>query len=189
MINNIYFDLDECLVATSIDVDPGQECFKQRLLEWDRKEQRNILKDFYTIIRPCAKELFEFAQNIVGEESVYILTDSTFDYASGINNFAGFVDSSRLLTREDLDAHVAAGAYGGSYTLRHKTAHKYNLLIDNLTPRDNERKTGFLGIMDRKRYHEVRNYYGVNFPDDPFQKQVEDFILDHALEHENNLNM
>lgn len=180
MINNIYFDLDECLLHTSVDTDPGQNCFQQKLMEWSVKEKRDVLKTFYTIIRPCAKELFDFAWNIVGEEHVYILTDSVFDYASGINNAMGFVDPCRLLTREDLNRHQVSGAYGGLYSLKHETAHPLNLLIDDIPPRYNERKTGFLGIMDPERYHLVRAYWGVNFPDEPFQKQVEDFILKHA---------
>ncbi len=182
MINNIYFDLDQCLLHSSVNVDPKQSCLVHNYNDWDDRKRKMVDNTYYTIIRPCAKGLFDFARGLIGEDRVYILTDSVLDYATTINNHAQFVDPTKLLTREDIDRHKVFGAYGGSNILQHSTADRNNVLVDNLPSRYNERKTSFLGIMDHSRYLQVRDYWGVNFPDDPFEEDVKQFLnkLHHA---------
>ena len=162
MINNIYFDLDECLLYSSVGCDPDQDHFFQTL----------DAISYYTIVRPCANRLFKFAQSLVGLDHVYILTASLLEYASAINKHYNFVHSSKLLTREDISKFYTS-------KIPHNAANKNNVLIDNLPSRYNETKTGFVGIMNTNRYLQTPEYYGVNYPDDTFETDVESFLIMH----------
>jgi FMN phosphatase YigB (HAD superfamily) len=169
MINAIYWDLDETLVHTE-------------LREPNQKHIRFALEDggiYYTIVRPCAKRLINFARELVGKEKVFILTSATKDYACEINSLAEFgFDEDHILAREDISNHRFATAYGGSAVVASKYANIENVLIDNLDARYNQDKVSFLGVWRSvdTNYLQIRDYYGVDFPKDPFEQEVMEFL-------------
>lgn len=167
MIERIFFDLDECLLH-SVYWEPDQDHLKIVL-------DNEIL---YTMVRPCANALIEYARELVGNDKVYILTSSDKEYANEINRLAGFgFERDYILHRDILWDHTVTTAYDGTSTLPHSTAHKDNVLIDNLPMRYNENKIAFAGITSYN-YYQVPEYYGVNFPDDPFEEDVKEFLSD-----------
>lgn len=170
MITRIFFDLDETLLHTEINHDPEQECFVHT---FDGEPS----KTYYTIIRPCAARLVQFACDLVGKENVYVLTTSTRDYALRMNDFGklGFEDD-HIISRETIEAHEYTGAYGATNCGRHKLANMHNVLIDNLPPRYNESKCAMMSVFG-ERYIKVQDYYGVNFPNDDFEKTIEDTLI------------
>ena len=69
-------------------------------------------------------------------------------------------------------------AYGGVAYNPHIYASKNNVLIDNLPIDYNQSKIDFIGIFKSSdNYLNVKNYYGVNYPDDAFERDVKDFLL------------
>lgn len=169
MIKRIFWDIDECLIHTSVNSDPGQACLKFAL-DAD-------LNTYYTIVRPSALEVIEYSRTLVGADNVYILTTSTRDYASEISRLAGWnFTNDRILTRETLKDHIFPLAYGSRTTLPHKTlSHAANVLIDNLPPRENDSKIRLIGI-DYSRYFKVRDYYGVDIADAEWKEAVLKFL-------------
>jgi FMN phosphatase YigB (HAD superfamily) len=169
MIHKIFFDLDETLLHTEVNNDPGQECFVHKFDGSD--------KTYYTIFRPSALSLLAFARELVGNENVYALTTGTRDYAERLNEVGKFGWSNeQIIAREDIDAHQWYGAYGQVNCNQHKTlANSRNVLIDNLPSRENEKKMSLIGI-GIPRYIKVDFYWGVNFPDDPFEEDVKEAL-------------
>jgi len=164
MITCVFWDIDECLIHTSVNSDPEQECLTFGL-DAD-------LNTYYTIVRPCALEVIEYSRNLVGSDNVYILTTSTRDYASEISRLAGWnFDNDHILTRETLQQYNVPIAYGARATL----AHAKNVLIDNLMPHDNLDKMCLIGI-NNSRYFHVRDYYGVNNSDAEWKEDVLEFL-------------
>lgn len=171
MINRIYWDIDETLIHTMMRP----------------PEQKHIsfsLEDgvYYTIIRPCAKELIDYSRSLVGHANVHILTSATYDYATEINRIAdwGF-RPEEIFAREDMNKHTLSRPtiYGSSmYEVNpHIYAHKNNVLIDNLPARGNDIKTSFIGIDPTTNYLKVHDYYGVNnLGEADFVKQVKEFL-------------
>lgn len=164
MIKRIFFDLDETLLHTSVNGHPGQDC---HVFTFD--DDPGIT--YYTIVRPEATEILAKARELVGDSNVYVLTTSRRDYATLLNELGklGF-PKEQIFTREDLDAHRMATAYGGSATIPSTLlADLNNVLIDNLHPRYNENKCSFIGIQGSgPNYIQVRDYYGVHFPNNDF---------------------
>ena len=76
MINTIHFDIDHTLIFTDLS-NPEQEHIRFTL-----EDDENT---YYTIIRPCAQRLIDYARELVGKDNVYILTTSTTAYANTIN--------------------------------------------------------------------------------------------------------
>lgn len=170
MIKRCYYDLDECLIHTNFK-DPQQEHVSFALTE--------DLNLYYTIIRPCAKRVIEFARNLIGEENVFILTAATKEYACEINRLAEFgFPESQIIAREEISNHKFSTAYGGWAIGPSKYAHLDNVLIDNLESRYNSDKVSFLGIWPSVdvNYLKIIDYFGVNFPDDPFEEKVIKFL-------------
>ena len=83
MIKRIFQDLDECILHTYANSMPPSE-YVEFILSEDMHTYR-------TMIRPCAKRLFEYYNSVVGKENVYILTTATRDYAERLNQLGGFV--------------------------------------------------------------------------------------------------
>jgi hypothetical protein len=169
MIKRIYQDLDECIIST-VFREPNQKHIRFSL---------NDGEIYYTMIRPCAKRVIEFSRNLVGAENVFILTAATKDYACEINRLAEFgFPEAQILAREDVSAYTYSTAYGGSAVVASEYANKDNVLIDNLDPRYNPDKISYLGIWKTldTNYFKVRDYYGVNFPNDPFEQDVMEFL-------------
>lgn len=165
MIKRTFWDIDESLISSSM-IKPEQSHISFKIGG----------DDYYTIVRPCAKRLIEFSRELVGSENVFILTTSIREYAQKVNELALFgFRNDQILAREDINAHHYATAYGGSVTVPHKLADPNNVLIDNLPPQCNESKNSLIGI-DWTRYFHCRDYYGVNFPDDPFEEDVKSFL-------------
>ena len=170
MIKNCFFDIDSTLIFSDFSA-PEQEHIKFNL--------ENDQHDYFTIIRPCAKRLINFARQLVGEQNVFILTTSTRTYARKINELALFgFNNDQIFSREDIAKYTVHQAYGGYATIPHELAHKENVLIDDLSSRYNENKVAFIGIGPTvsERYLEIRPYYGVNFVEDPFEQEVIDFL-------------
>jgi hypothetical protein len=163
MIKRIFQDLDECILHTQVNqkVDQTHVSF---ILSEDSATYR-------TIIRPCAKELFSYYNSLVGKENVYILTAATIDYAQTLNRLGEFgVDEDHIFARE----HINQGYYGATVA-PHPLADENNVLIDNLPWEWNVEKMDFMGI-NVDNYHKTAEYYGVNFPNDPFMENIQKFI-------------
>ena len=173
-IIKIWLDIDHTLIYTAFE-HPGEDCL---VFEIDG--------DFlFTIVRPCAKRVIEFAREKFGTGNVHILTTSIREYAQKVNELAGWgFKNEDIFAREDLKkgASYFPSAYGGGvYEYKPQPfANKNNLIIDNLPPRENEEKIHFIGINKtyKTNYLQVKDYYGVNFPDDTFEEDVKNFLLD-----------
>ena len=181
MINKIFWDIDETLIHTTIR-DPEQDHFKFTL--------EDDLTTYHTILRPCSNRLIEFSRNLVGVDNVHILTTATRDYAQEVNRKAGWgFKNEDIFAREDLKYHTTKinGLYGAHDSIDpHIYAHKNNVLIDNLPPRENWKKVCFIGIPStyHTNYLMIDDYYGVNCPDDSFESDVKEFLTQRFNENE-----
>lgn len=179
MINKVFFDLDNTLIY-SASQEPDQDHF---IVALDGGEF------YYTIVRPSAKQIIDFARDLVGENNVYILTASIKEYATQICEKAGFnFPASHIHSREDIGKYKYYGAYGAENTMTNPDiANKNNVLIDNLHYRYNVDKMAYIGI-NHENYLHIESYYGVNNKEEQFFKIVSDFILlsDRPLKNENN---
>lgn len=162
MLNRIYWDIDETLIHTRMR--PPEQKHISFSLEGGM---------YYTIIRPCSKELIEFSREMVGAENVHILTWATYDYAMEINRQADWGFKA-----EDIFAREAILSRSTIYEVKpHNYAHKNNVLIDNLPARENEIKTSFISINPVTNYLKIDDYYGVNnLGEADFINQVKEFL-------------
>lgn len=174
MINRIYFDADETLIHTTMR-DPNQEHIVLALDD----------AMYYTIVRPCAKTLIDFSRELVGADRVHILTTATRDYAREVNRLAGWgFKNEDIFSREDQANHTRrfSLAYGGTHEEYdpHIYAHKNNVIIDNLPPRQNSNKIEFIGISKtyQDNYLRINDYYGVEYADSNFEQEVKDFLIE-----------
>ena len=175
MINRIYFDADETLIHTEMRP-PNQDHIVLALDDGGM---------YYTILRPCAKRLIEFARDLVGKDRVHILTTATRDYAQDVNRQAGWgFKNEDIFAREDQAKHRRSfsTAYGGYHCEidPHIYAHKDNVLIDNLPRRENQLKIGFIGIgkTEDTNYLKIDDYYGVEYSDSTFEEDVKNFLIE-----------
>ena len=175
MIKRIFQDIDECILHTVINTHPHETYVEFTLPGYDD----GSLHTYRTIIRPCAKELFEYYNSVVGKENVYILTSATRDYAETLNRLGEFgLDTDHIFAREDISKHSHSSAWswsGESHQMAHPLADKDNVLIDNLPQRYNTSKIDFMNIAF-DNYHQTPEYYGVNYTDDPFFDNIKKFI-------------
>ena len=175
MIKRIFQDIDECILHTVINTHPHETYVEFTLPGYDD----GTLHTYRTIIRPCAKELFEYYNSVVGKENVYILTSATRDYAETLNRLGEFgLDNDHIFSREDISKHSHSSAWswsGESHQMAHPLADKDNVLIDNLPQRYNTSKIDFMNIAF-DNYHQTPEYYGVNYTDDPFFDNIKKFI-------------
>lgn len=168
MIYKIFFDLDECLFHTILGGKAPQECFTHF-------DDENPDMPYHTIFNPLGYPAIEYARSLVGNENVLVLTSSLRWYAERLCAAGEFgFRNDQIFTREDLHEHRYSGAWStGTIQVSHNgLANPNNVLIDNLPPRYNENKMSFIGIRDLTRYIQVRDYYGVNFPDDSFADDI-----------------
>lgn len=174
MITRIFFDIDSTLIYTDLS-DPEQDHIKFYLIDDARP--------YYTIIRPSAKKLIDFARNLVGFDNVYILTSAIKEYAEIINDKAGFgFEKDRIFAREDMEHNTYYTAYSGSACLGNESIlDKDNVLIDDLPFRYNVRKMSFIGI-DSSRYLNIEPYYGVNNREEEFFGSVCEFLKEKYYE-------
>jgi len=172
MIKKIFQDLDECILHTFVNTLPYEgEKYVEFILSDDMHTYR-------TVIRPCAKELFEYYNSVVGKENVYILTSATRDYAESLNRLGEFgLDTDHIFTREDIQQYSVSWGWGGEGAIPLPIADPNNVLIDNLPPRYNEAKMGMMGIVT-KNYYQTPEYYGNNLSEDNFLAGVKKFIED-----------
>jgi hypothetical protein len=173
MINRIFWDIDETLIHTV-------------LRKPDQDHVSFSLDDgmYYTFIRPCSKALIDFSRELVGTDRVHILTTATRDYAREVNRLAGWgFKNEDIFSREDQAGHMRrfSLAYGKSHEEcdPHIYAHKNNVIIDNLPPRQNFNKIEFIGIGNthQDNYLKINDYYGVEFADSTFEQDVKDFLI------------
>ena len=172
MIKRIFQDLDECILHTSVNRDPEQTHVEFVLGE--------DVHTYRTIIRPCAKKLFAYYNDLVGKENVYILTTATREYAEALNRLGEFgLDYAHIFTREDIQQYSISFGYGGKGTMKMPIADKNNVLIDNLPPRYNCVKMDMMGIVT-KNYHQTPEYYGNNLNDEDFFENIKKFLKDRS---------
>ena len=170
MIKRIFQDLDECILHTVINRDPDQNHIEFILSEG--------MHTYHTIIRPCAKELFAYYNDLIGKENVYILTAATREYAEALNRLGEFgLDNDHIFAREDIQQYSVAFGYGGEGSSPTPIADKDNVLIDNLPPRYNCNKIDMMGIVT-KNYHQTPEYYGNNLNDQDFFENIKKFLKD-----------
>ena len=168
MIKRIFQDLDECILHTTVNNDPGQTHVEFMLPE--------DVHTYRTIIRPCAKDLFAYYNDLIGKENVYILTTATREYAEALNRLGEFgLDYAHIFTREDIQQYKTSFAYGGEGVMKMPIADKDNVLIDNLPPRYNCDKMDMMGIVT-KNYHQTPEYYGNNLNDEDFFENIKKFL-------------
>jgi hypothetical protein len=170
MIKRIFQDLDECILHTYVNSNPYDG---QKYVEFYLTEDMHIYR---TLIRPCAKELFEYYNSIVGKDNVYILTSATYEYACTLNKLGEFgLSEDHILAREHIQKQTISTAYGGEDTLPVSIADKNNILIDNLPHYYNKSKMGVIGIT-RDNYHQTIEYYGSNHEEQIFLEDIKEFI-------------
>lgn len=170
MIKRIFQDLDECILHTLVNKMPHEG---EKYVEFVLSEDMHTYR---TLIRPCAKRLFEYYNSAAGKENVYILTSATRDYAESLNRLGDFgLDNDHIYTREDIQQYSISHGYGGEGTLPMPIADKDNVLIDNLPPRYNCNKMDMMGIIT-KNYHQTPEYYGSNFHEQDFLDDIKEFI-------------
>ena len=180
MIKRIFQDLDECILHTTVNNDPNQSHVKFTLSEelHDVNLHGEDLTTYHTIIRPCAKELFAYYNDLVGKENVYILTTSIRGYAEALNRLGEFgLDYAHIFTREDIQQHKIHFGNRGEGMMKLPIADKDNVLIDNLPPRYNDYKMDMMGIVT-KNYHQTPEYFGNNLNDEDFFENIKKFLKD-----------
>ena len=172
MIKRIFQDIDECILHTFVNRDTNQNH-----VEFVLDEDMNTYR---TIIRPCARELFEYYNSVVGKENVYILTSATREYAEALNRLGEFgLDNDHIFSREDISKYSHSSAWSGeNHQMAHPLADKNNVLIDNLPWRYNTSKTNLMNIF-KDNYYQTPEYYGVNYSnysDNTFFDDIKEFI-------------
>lgn len=174
MIKRIFQDIDECILHTVINTHPHETYVEFTLPGYD---DDGSLHTYRTIIRPCAKELFQYYNSVVGKENVYILTSSIRQYAETLNSLGQFgLDNDHIFSREDISKYSYSSAWSSeSHQMAHPLADKNNVLIDNLPWRYNTSKTNLMNIF-KDNYYQTPEYYGVNYPDDTFFDDIKEFI-------------
>lgn len=159
MIKRIFFDLDETLLHTVLGEHPGQTCYMHENVSYIRDTP------YFTIFRPDANDLIQFARDLVGKENVYILTAAIREYAIILNDAGGFgFSEDRIFAREDQEKYSHRSNMYGSiiYAENKEISDENNVLIDNLSSRYNEGKCSFIGMKDYHNYIKVNDYYGAN---------------------------
>ena len=170
MIKRIFQDLDECILHTVVNHD-----LEQPHVEFILSENLHIYR---ALIRPCAKELFAYYNELVGKENVYILTTATREYAEALNRLGEFgLDYAHIFTREDIQQHKTHFGNRGEGMMKLPIADKDNVLIDNLPPRYNDYKMDMMGIVT-KNYHQTPEYFGNNLNDEDFFENIKKFLKD-----------
>ncbi len=181
MIKYLFQDIDECIIETEvIENDHPFAVYEKEGVTPEgnivfrlpgNKQYNEVL--YHSYIRPCAKRLFKFYNELLGKENVYILTTSVQDYARVINRLAGFgLDDDHIIPREVIRAHKSIEH---DYTL-HDLANSNNVLIDNLPPHHNLEKIKIMDIQST-HYFKAPNYFGDNLDDKEFEQHVKDFVL------------
>lgn len=179
MIDRVFWDIDETLIATTTWHDPFL------------KQQMFTLTDdptsYYTVIRPVSNRLIEFSRDLVGKENVFILTTATKDYTEEINRIAKWeFDNSQIISRGMIKNQQSDNAFWSSCSVNPETIKsKNNVIIDNLPSYDNYEKMRLIGIERHKdRYLHIRDYYGSDSDeiDNGFAAECMDFLLSHFNE-------
>lgn len=167
MIHKIFFDLDETLVHTEFDEHPGHDC----VVHIDADGLGPV---YFTTINKEAYALIEYANALVGNENVYILTAAGKDYASRINKEANFgILEENIFGYSDIKMNtIPSFAWNCHYVIANeKIANPNNILIDNLEIRYNESKCSYIGIRP-DRYIEVKDFNSTDFEDYSYLEQV-----------------
>ncbi len=168
MINCIFLDLDQCLIygAFPTETIPMKEDF---IVDLESGEM------YFAFVRNGAKEVIEFSRQLVGEENVFILTNSRREYALRMNKEADFGFSPKnIIARENYCKPTMAG-----YCAVHPTHEKYskkNVLIDDYDFEMNPVKNNFIGRIESKNYFKCKAFKGINCKKDNFAEKVIDFL-------------
>jgi len=163
MINQIFIDLDETLIHTHNE----SYITHDFTITLDDSLWGNVVT-YKVKVNPASKDVIDYARELVGEENVFILTASIFDYACDINEKAGFGFSlDNIISREKIAALLKHKA---------KTFHnKNNVLIDNLDYRYNEDKCELIGV-NWSQYLKVKDYYGIGEDQTVFKNDCIEFL-------------
>ena len=177
MIHNIFFDLDETLIHTSL-IKPAYAHVEFKFLH-DYFSPK--IETFYTMFRPCANSVIKFARELVGKDRVYILTAAPKDYAIKMNESGNFgFDEDHIYSKEDIGKTRIHLAYGSHSVLANeKIAHKDNVLIDNMYPYCQLEKIAYIGMHNHaENYLQVTDYIGSDLFEDEFEDEVKQFLLE-----------
>jgi len=143
---NIFFDLDETLISSH------RPAPREDLLEYLEPGVTLEIGDYtyYTIIRPCAQEMIDYARALVGYNKVHILTAATHRYAQSMNKAGAWGFRDENLIAQDAFARGP-----------HPSASTRCFLIDNRPMRKNPEKAEFIGITGAPgNYLRVPDWYG-----------------------------
>lgn len=163
MIAKVFWDLDEVLMH-SITHCPNQVHEKFKF------PNENYTTHF--MFRPNMAAL-EFSRSIVGHANNFILTTSTLEYATKANEIGKLLfPVTNIIAREHLEEYLSKSSS------QSKFSSEFNVLIDDKPPREQFAKIGFLGLNTKyhSQYLQVHPYFGVNFPNDPFDDKVISFL-------------
>jgi len=164
MINCVFWDLDETLIHSMTQSNDGNHDFTIHL---DSGAWSSV-DTYYVKVRRDSKDVIDYSRKLVGHRNVLILTAATYEYAFDICNKADFgFNREQIISREQI-----------KYFVRQQES-KYrnvnNVLIDNLPVYNNRDKLKVIGI-ERDRYLNIEDYYGVDFPDDSFKQDCIEFL-------------
>lgn len=156
-ISRIFFDLDETLIYTMIDEFPKDHEYLSVI------DNSGLGPDYHFIVNPYAKDMIEYAQSLVGNENIFILTAAGKNYARKINSTAKFgFREENIFSYDDIRARKFQSGWELYNVIVHEDLKdENNVLIDNLPYRLNDDKCNFIGIRDvQNRYIQVRDFYG-----------------------------
>lgn len=167
MIDKVFFDIDNTLIHTEYEPFPDGIQDKRFTLGGH---------DYYVVLREGAKEVVEYAQEMVGEGNVYILTAAIRSYTERILRLFDIkIPSENIFTREDVDNQSCTTIYGGRVVYQNPIGKYTNAMIDDLPFELNPNKVAFMNF-DKENYLQVRPFYGVNRLDYSFEDTVKEFL-------------
>lgn len=164
MINCVFWDLDETLIHSMTESKNGDHDFPIHLDSgaWSSTDT------YYVKVRKDSKDVIDYSRKLVGHKNVLILTAATYEYAFDICNKADFgFNREQIISREQIKHFVRQR--------ESRFRNENNVLIDNLPVYDNRDKLKVIGI-ELERYLRIEDYYGVDFPDDPFKQDCIEFL-------------
>jgi len=168
MISNLFFDLDNTLIASLADWEiTGKEEGDFLLLDLPSGEAYKLF------IRPGALNVINYARALVGIDKVFILTAATKNYALKINELAGFrFNPKNIFSREDM-RDIPCGY--GYQTPSFKGWARENVLIDDLSYESHTQKAKFIGT-DKEHFLQIPSYKGIEYSWSDFENKVYKFL-------------
>lgn len=176
-IEQIYLDLDECLVSTIYKTNGSVPKNRTKILlknGWLGKDEV-----YWTVLRPGALEFIEYCRSIA---PTFILTAAATDYAQEHNKVYSFGFLDEQIIGRDQYMHYSSGMIADRVTATKIDQYPNSILVDNQSLHyygsENLRvKMSYLGIKE-DRLVKSREYTGGNQPPsfDKEIKQIENIL-------------